>query len=542
MQEIRLIRPQELKARLRSPAECALIDVREEGEFSESHLLLASCIPLSHLELRIRRMVPRNDVFLVLVDGEGGTGGLADRAARLLGDNGYSDVHVLAGGTAGWQQAGYELFSGINVPSKAFGEIVEHQDGTPSISADELSAMLKGEAKPVILDSRTFEEYALATIPGAISCPGGELVHRFKEAVASPDRLVVVNCAGRTRSIIGAQSLIAAGVPNRVVALRNGVMGWRLAGHSVEANAGRTVQAPAAPDAAALPPAVPELRRNSGLTEIDARQAAAMVAEPQRTTYLIDIRSPAEYRSGHLPDAVNAPGGQLIQATDAYMATRNARIVLVDDDGTRASMTGWWLARMGWPEIYACRIGQEAALVSGPMPRLMLAEAPQDVRTISAADLARQLGEGNVVVLDLSDSLAYRRGHIPGAWFVVRARLRDDLPSVPIPPRSGIVVVAPDDALARLAARDVAGIAGRQVAVLEGGMAAWIAQGRALESGHLRMASAPTDVWYRPSERPSGVEAAMQEYLSWEIGLVERVVKDGDAPFLKLIDAGGQHG
>ena len=74
--------------------------------------------------------------------------------------------------------------------------------------------------------------------------PGAELVLRVHDIAPSPDTLIVVNCAGRTRSIIGAQSLINAGVPNKVVALRNGTMGWHLAG--LACDHGKTKRAPVA--------------------------------------------------------------------------------------------------------------------------------------------------------------------------------------------------------------------------------------------------------------------------------------------------------
>ena len=64
--------------------------------------------------------------------------------------------------------------------------------------------------------------------------PGAELVLRVRDIAPSPDTTIVVNCAGRTRSIIGAQSLINAGIPNKVVALRNGTMGWHLAGFTCD--------------------------------------------------------------------------------------------------------------------------------------------------------------------------------------------------------------------------------------------------------------------------------------------------------------------
>ena len=82
----------------------------------------------------------------------------------------------------------------------------------------------------VVVDSRPFDEFQRVSIPTATNVPGAELVLRIHDIAPSPDTLVVVNCAGRTRSIIGAQSLINAGLPNKVVALRNGTMGWTLAG------------------------------------------------------------------------------------------------------------------------------------------------------------------------------------------------------------------------------------------------------------------------------------------------------------------------
>ena len=135
----------------------------------------------------------------------------------------------------GWPDAaGFELFSGVNVPSKAFGEHVEHSYNTPSVSAEELHALIEKGTDMVVLDSRPFDEYQRVSIPTATNVPGAELVLRVHDLAPSPETLVVVNCAGRTRSILGAQSLINAGIPNKVVALRNGTMGWSLAGFACE--------------------------------------------------------------------------------------------------------------------------------------------------------------------------------------------------------------------------------------------------------------------------------------------------------------------
>ena len=233
----------ELRAMLADGGELALIDLREELPFSERHLLWARSVPLSRLELRILQLVPRRTTRIVLCDDGDG---LCERAAAVLAAGGYTDVSTLAGGVAAWAAAGHEVFSGVNVPSKAFGEFIEHVSATPSISADELDRLMRAGTDMVVLDSRPFDEYQRVSIPTATNVPGAELVLRVRDIAPSPQTLVVVNCAGRTRSIIGAQSLINAGLPNKVVALRNGTMGWQLAGFRCDS--GNDKRAPAASD------------------------------------------------------------------------------------------------------------------------------------------------------------------------------------------------------------------------------------------------------------------------------------------------------
>ena len=81
-------------------------------------------------------------------------------------------------------------------------------------------------------------------IPGAIDTPGAELAYRVHDLAPDPEVQVVVNCAGRTRSIIGAQSLINAGIRNPVAALKNGTMGWVLAGYELEHGQDRSAPNP----------------------------------------------------------------------------------------------------------------------------------------------------------------------------------------------------------------------------------------------------------------------------------------------------------
>ncbi|MGE5792075.1 MAG: rhodanese-like domain-containing protein [Bacteroidota bacterium] len=510
-----------LAAMLEDGGELALLDVREEGVFAKGHLFHAVPLPLSRLELKLARLVPRRTTRIVLCDDDDG---LAERAAGKLREFGYTDVSALAGGVAAWRAIGRELFAGVHVPSKAFGEHVEHRDGTPSISAEELAAKRATGEKMVVLDSRPLTEFQRMSLPGALDCPGAELVHRIFEVAPDPDTLVVVNCAGRTRSIIGAQSLRNAGVPHRVVALRNGTMGWTLAGLALEH--GKREMAPP-PGAAALEKARAAARgvaARFGVREATDRDLREWRRDPDRTLYVFDVRTPEEYLAGHLAEAASAPGGQLVQATDSYAAVRNARIVLVDADGVRAPMTASWLVQMGWRDVYAWRDAMVGAtLVEGPAPQQILGLG--DVQTTSPRELKDLLDAGKVDVVDLASSLEYRRGHIPGAAYAIRSRFAQALPKLEA--GRALVLTSPDGVLARLAAPEAAALWNAAVSVLDGGTAAWTVADFALETGTTRMLDDVDDIYYLPYDHADRVEQAMRDYLTWEVALVEQLVREG---------------
>ncbi|MEL7158195.1 MAG: rhodanese-like domain-containing protein, partial [Actinomycetota bacterium] len=329
-----------LRDRLLAGGELAVLDAREQGAYSNRHLLRAVSLPLSQLELQLEALVPRRTTPLVWCDGgaDDGTAGLAQQAADRCAALGWSDVSVLDGGTAAWAAAGGELYAGVNVVSKAFGELIEHRHDTPRLGAEDVARLRAEGADLVVLDSRPFNEYRRMAIPDGIDCPGAELVHRARGVAPDPSTLVVVNCAGRTRSIIGAQSLINAGLPNEVMALENGTMGWQLAGLDIVAGAEAVAPTPSPEVRSWAAQAAAGVAERFGVTEIEATDVEAWLADNGRTTYLFDVRSPEEFAEGHLAGSRSAPGGQLVQATDTYVGTNNARLVLIDDDGVRATM------------------------------------------------------------------------------------------------------------------------------------------------------------------------------------------------------------
>jgi len=527
--DLRAVTPRDLKAMIEGAGELAILDLREEGTFGEGHLLFAVPAPLSRLEMRIDDLVPRKDAPIVLVAGGARDGHLIRRGAEKLAGFGYRDLAYLEGGVEAWKAAGFEVFSGVNVPSKAFGEFVEARYGTPHIDAAELQAMRERGDNLVVVDSRPMDEFTNMSIPGGIDVPGAELTLRIHDIAPDPATTVVVNCAGRTRSIIGAQSLLNAGIPNRVVALENGTMGWHLAGFELEHGQTRRFPEVSNKGLALARAAAERVAKRFNVGEIDAATLTQWRKDKSRTLYLLDVRDPAEYAAGHLQGARPAPGGQLVQATDRTVAVRGARLVLVDDNGVRARMTASWLIQMGWNDVVVLK----DALNAGPLVRG--AHSPRvfgldnaNPPALTAKELAARMVGGGAVVVDLADSRSHRLGHVPASRFAIRANMPGNLR--PLPENALVVLTSPDGVLARLAAAD-AKESGRQVRVLEGGSAAWKSAGQPLATGFKDALDPAVDVWYRPYDLSEGTEAKMRQYLTWEVGLTEAIARDGTARF-----------
>ncbi len=517
-----------LKGYLHDGKEIALLDAREEVPFDKSHILMASCVPVGRIETIVGALVPRLSTRVVWCDG--GDNDLAARGAERMIELGYTDVAVLDGGNAAWEKAGYRLYEGVHVPSKAFAEVIEHQAGTPHISAEELKRMMDDGEDFALFDTRTFEEYNVNSIPGAVSAPGAELVYRFKDLVPSPDTTVVINCGGRTRSIIGAQSVIAAGYPNKVVSLTNGTQGWHLSGFEIIV--GATKQATdVSPEAlAASRQAANEVAKRFEIPAIDVAALKQYEAERDtRTLYVLDVRTAEEYAAGHLPGVKHIAGGQLVQETDRHLAAWGARVVLVDDTGVRATMTASWLKQMGWDVSVMKMDGVGVEMESGPYVPPVLGLDGAKAEVISVAELASALDAGTAVVADLNWSKAYYKAHIPGAWYLIRSRIADDIGA--LPKAEMIVLTSPDGDLAQLAAAEVAANTSVSVKALKGGTAAWVNAGKPVADGPENLASKAEDIRLRAREQNVDMEEAMKAYLSWEIELVNQMATDDDQRF-----------
>ena len=496
----------ELRERIIAGGEFALIDVRESGLFSHGHLLTACNLPLSRLELGIVTLLPRKATFVVLTDGGDG---LAGRAAGVLQTMGYGDIAEHEGGVEAWRAAGGEVFEGTNVPSKAFGECVESACATPALDAAEVHRQIAAGDDIVVLDGRPFGEYVDFAIPGALSCPNSELVRHIADVVPSPSTAVVVNCAGRTRSIIGAQTLRNTGLTNPVHALENGTIGWEWAGHSLEFGASRRPGGATASSRAWGLEACRNMASATGLGEIDDATLDDWLKDDSRTLYRFDVRSPEEHARGVLAGMTAIEGTQLVQETDSWIAVRDARIVLGDDCGTRSRFAGHWLKQMGFCDVHVLDTDQVLPVPSSPP------DAPM-VHPVEAA-------AGGWTILDLSSSLQYMSCHPAGAFWALRSRLSGCAPAVD----RGLAVLDDEGGhLAALALADLAGL-GIGAHVMEGGLEAWVAAGLPVASGCEGALCAMDDQGAAPFEIFDDPDGAKRRYIAWEKGLPAQIERDG---------------
>lgn len=523
----------EVRAALIEGREIALLDIREEAIFAEGHPLFAANLAFSRLELEAHARLPRITVPIVVY---GENEDQAAIAARRLGALGYTSLTLLENGLQGWRDAGFELFQDVNSPSKAFGELVEARRLTPSISAQQLDTLIRDKSDIVVVDARRFDEFQTMSIPTARSAPGAELVYRLQHVALKPSTRVVVNCAGRTRSIIGTQSLINSGFPNPVSALRNGTIGWKLANLKLDHGASESMPAPRETNRQRAALAARKVADAAGVLRTSLLEAQAWRADNHRTTYYFDVRTPEEFAKGTLVHFRSAPGGQLVQETDAYVPVRGARIVLADDDGARANMTASWLAQMNC-EVYVVDDVSRGEFSHRPSPQAFDVPTVDNDALITPTVLHALLQSAwlrKLAVLDFSTSAEYRMAHISCARFALRSRINEALRSTEDADR--YVVTAGDDVIARFAWHDLADQTKKPVYLLAGGNSAWKLAGYDIDDSSPSFASLPVDRYRRPYEGTDSPESAMQAYLDWEYGLVEQLGRDGTHGFKVLED------
>jgi len=507
----------QLKAWLHDGKEIALMDVREAGEYGESHLFYAVNVPYSRLEKDIVRMAPNPNVRLVIVDEDEGE--LVRTAALRLCALGYKQVHVLKGGITAWQASGKELYAGVNVPSKAFGELAEHFFETPRITAGALRKKQLAGEDIVVIDGRPFSEYQKMNIPGAVSCPNGELALRIGGLVKNDDTTIVINCAGRTRSIIGAQTLKNLGLPNPIYALENGTQGWFLADLELEHGSGRRYDG--AQHLTTLEVSrrrSKQLARKYDIQTIDAQTLASWWKDEKRTIFFCDVRSPEEYAQGHVLGAISTPGGQLIQATDQYVAVRGATLVLWDGDGVRAPVVAHWLSQMGWAvSVLDHQTKPDEITIPAAALKPMVSKAtPLKIEDMNI------LNQEGTVTLDIRPSGSYRLKHLRNAKWCSRRNLSKLLGNHQ--KTNAVVLLSDDEIEAQLAANDLTELGYSSIRYLADFSARATTLGLdCVSTPDVPLNEERIDYLFFVHDRHDGNKEAAKQYLAWEINLLSQL-------------------
>jgi rhodanese-related sulfurtransferase len=515
-------------AALRDRQEIAILDLRHEADYACGHPLFAASMPLGLVEVQAWDRLPRRDVPIV-VYGYGPQ--MVERGMRRLRAIGFDNVSDLEGGLTGWTDAGGELFTDVNSPSKAFGELVAHERDTPFIVAEDLERRRRDGADVRLFDVRPAGEYAAMRVPGAVNVAGCEIVRGIEPRVGRGST-IVVNCAGRTRGIIAAQSLVDLGLAHPVAALRNGTIGWKLAGLTLDTSpvgdAG-SADATSVDAAGGLATAARALARRAGVqfaADDDTNR------DGSRTVYRFDVRSASEYEDGHRAGFRHAPGGQLVQETDVFAAVRGARIVLAGDATGRAELTGSWLAQMGWDVV----VEPPAAggdLVRGPWAPH---RPPRPAVGTVDVDAAEALLAAGAQALDLAPVAVHDSGHVPGARFARADEVLDVAAALDPPPDGArpLVLTSTHGAMAEFAAAELAATTAIPSVVIDGGTDAWRAAGKPVDVGTQGALSPLIDEYRRPYVGPDVDRATMQAYLDWEYGLVHQLERDGTHGFRVL--------
>src|SRR5262244_254407 len=493
---VQSITPADLKHMFDTQATCACIDVREPGEYNSTHIPGTSLVPRRELEFRMRRLVPYQGTLVVVCDDDGRR---ATLAAATLERMGYSHVNVLDGGINRWTTMGYATEWGVNVLSKDFGEKMEVVHHVPSMRPEELHARQQRGENIILLDSRTPEEHRRATIPGSRSAPGGELALRIYD-------------------------------------LRNGTMGWGMAGLELEHGSQRLeLPAPSPTGLAAAEAFAARVAAQDGVRSLAIPALRELMARAEReNVYLIDVRTVQEYAQGHIPGFQWSPGGQAVQRSDDLVGVRNGHVVFACDGRVRATVTASWYRQMGFPNVYAVDGGTNTWVAAGLA--LEKSQAPSEsggydeglqeelpfgyeqararVEGLSAAALRARLQSAQPsVVIYVDTSREFSNGHVPGAQWVPRGWLELRIGEVVPNKATSLVVTCANSRQSVLAGATLQDLGYQQVAVLSDGMLAWRQAGVPLEKGLSGVMSPPTDVLAMGTDRNW---ADAMHYLRWE--------------------------
>ena len=501
-----------LKSWLSDKDEIAFIDVREIGQHTKGHPFFSISIPYSLFELNLEILIPNKKTKVILLDQNDGISILAYKAATLIG---YSNLFILEEGVNGWINAGYKLFDGINVPSKSFGELIEQYFHTPSITAKELNKKQKNNENCIVIDGRPFDEYQKMSIPNSICCPNGELAYRVSSHVKDINTEIIINCAGRTRSIIGAQTLIDLGISNKVKALENGTQGWFLSDLCLDHNKNDFLDVrPDDTELKKIQNKIFKLLIKHSINLIDFSKAQELILDKNKSTFIFNVTN----SNKNMNSIRHVPGGQLVQATDKYIGVWKATVILVDDgDLIRAGTTAIWLKKMG----YQVHVLKKEIININTLKfknKFLLKEKKLNIFEIEKFNNFK-----NTILYDIRSSENFMKIRIKNSIWLNRANLR----KVKIKKQQQIIIITDEFDKARLVINDIEEMnLGCVISLYKWKENELINHSNIIDNKPILFPKKDCiDFNFHTYKRHKGSKSHANQYLKWEIGLINKMDK-----------------
>jgi len=509
-----------------SKSEYALFDVREAGEAEKGHIYGTTFLPRRLIEFRILELVPNPDALLVLYD-NGPDDGRAELARQTLRGTGYKKVLVLSGGTAAWSKAGHTLVEGSNVPCKLFGENLHASEHVPDLTAEELASWRDSGKQMLICDIRTPTEHESAHVPDSRPAPSFDIAHSLGDFLKK-DVPVIVHCAGRTRSIIACQALRELGLEN-VYALKNGTMGWILAGHKLDETGSGEPFTPSPESIKLFEERAAKIAADANIASMDQQtlqDAIAARKQQKSNVYVFDVRPLKDSLNGRIPGSFAVPGGQVVQRADDFIAVRMAPIVFIDDREGRANMTASFFRKMGYPNVHVLSGGVNGWVEAGkdlvkgrgrPLP-LGLQNAKTASHVLSPKQAQQKLADSpEMIVINVDHSKNFSSGHIAGSSWLARGFLEQRIANITDNKQAKILVTCSGGTQSCLANATLIALGYSNTHLLDGGIRAWKKAGLSIETGVVNPMEAD-DLVLPPFARG---QKGMQKYLDWEEKLVK---------------------
>ena len=99
------------------------------------------------------------------------------------------------------------------------------------------------------------------------------------------------------------------------------------------------------------------------ITTISVAEAKAML--DKGGVIFLDVRTAKEFKSGHVPGAVNVPRGLLEFKIEKKISDKNASVVVYCKTGGRSSLASYTLVRMGYKNVKNMDGGWKAWVKAG---------------------------------------------------------------------------------------------------------------------------------------------------------------------------------